>query len=227
MGKRYRFGFKRLDVYRAAVEHFEWTCTVVQRMPKGPWKVTDQAVGAALSVMGNIGEAHGRDARAGEIEQHYRYAQGSAFESATHLDAFAALGAISDEEYNREEDRLTRIAMMLTRLMQKQRRRRRELKQLRARGATAGGRPGERPEAGPEVGPEVGPARVPSLPKLQEDAAAVSNPRGARPGGRSAAGRFDPPPGEPEGAERPKGSESPRSGVSEAASAADEIEHRG
>ena len=124
MARRYRFAFKRLDVYQAALEHFQWTCEIAQRLPRGPFKVTHQAIGASLSVLGNVGEAHGRDRKPGEVEQHYRYAQGSTFESATHLDAFAALGVISDEEYNAEEERLARIGMMLSRLVQKHRRRR-------------------------------------------------------------------------------------------------------
>lgn len=124
MGRAYRFEFKRLDVYQVAVEHFRWTCDVVRRLPRGPFKVTDQAIGASLSVMGNIGEANGRDRKPGEVEQHYRYAQGSTIESATHLDAFSGLGVIPEEEYNVAEERLARIGMMLTRLIHKQRRRR-------------------------------------------------------------------------------------------------------
>ncbi|HUG40800.1 MAG TPA: four helix bundle protein [Longimicrobiales bacterium] len=174
MAKRYRFSFKRLDVYRAAVEHFDWTARVVARMPKGPFKVIDQAVGASLSVMGNIGEAHGRDAKAGEIEQHYRYAQGSTFESATHLDAFSALGVITDEEYNAEEDRLARIAMMLTRLMQKQRRRRRELRRLRWREEAPATLRTPAPQAETETEPGMA-------------APEVSNPREARSARREAA----------------------------------------
>ena len=89
MGREYRFEFKRLDVYQVAVEHFRWTCDVVRRLPRGPFKVTDQAVGSSLSVMGNIGEANGRD-----------------------------------RKHNAAEERLARIGMMLTRLIQLQRRRR-------------------------------------------------------------------------------------------------------
>ena len=208
MARDYQFGFKRLDVYRAAVEHFEWTCEVVTRMPKGPFRVTDQAVGASLSVMGNIGEAHGRESRAGEIEQHYRYAQGSTFECATHLDALSALGVISDEEYNAAEARLARIAMMLTRLIQKQRRRGRELKRIARTPSAAGGRAGKPATAW----------------NVKEPGAEVPNPREARPGARSAA-RFESR-GVARGAQRPPAIESPRSGVSEAAAAAAEIEHR-
>ncbi|HSH44548.1 MAG TPA: four helix bundle protein, partial [Longimicrobiales bacterium] len=60
MGRRYRFRFKGLDVYQAAVEHFTWVAEVVGRRPKGPFVVTNQVLGASLSIVGNIGEANGR-----------------------------------------------------------------------------------------------------------------------------------------------------------------------
>ncbi len=91
-------------------------------MPRGPFKVTNQAVGAALSIMGNIGEANGRDERPGEAQQHYRYALGSTFEAATHIDAFAALSVIDAAEHEAAESRLSRIAPMLRSLIQLQRR---------------------------------------------------------------------------------------------------------
>ena len=135
MAKRYRFRFKRLDVYQAAVEHFVWTVDVVRRMPNGPYVVTNQFLGASLSIMGNIGEANGREKKPGEVAQHYRYAQGSTFESATHLDAMSAMKVITDDEYNAEEEKLARIGSMLTRLTQKARRERRRTRQLERRPA--------------------------------------------------------------------------------------------
>lgn len=135
MAKRYRFRFKRLDVYQAAVEHFVWTVQVVQRMPNGPYVVTNQFLGASLSIMGNIGEADGREKKPGEVAQHYRYAQGSTFESATHLDAMSAMKVISDDEYNGEEERLARIGSMLTRLSQRSRRERRRQAAMERRSA--------------------------------------------------------------------------------------------
>jgi four helix bundle protein len=124
MAKRYRFRFKSLDVYQAAVQHFAWTVQVLSRLPRGPFAIPNQAIRASLSIVGNVAEANGRGKEAGEVEQHYRYAQGSTFEAASHLDVLAALGALTDEEYNAEEDHLARIAAMLSRLMQIQRDRR-------------------------------------------------------------------------------------------------------
>lgn len=119
MAKEYRFNFKNLDVYQAAVDHFSWTVDVVAEMPRAPFAVTSQLLKAALSVMANIGEANGRDKKPGETEQHYRYALGSAHECAAFLDALAAFGTISDSEYNQREEHLARIASMLVPLMQR------------------------------------------------------------------------------------------------------------
>lgn len=109
MAKTYRFNFKRLDVYRAAVEHFGWVVEVVGGMPRAPFSLTNQFLGAPLSIMANIGEADGREKKPGETEQHYRYAQGSTYESAAYLDALSEMRAIDDAEYNLREENLARI----------------------------------------------------------------------------------------------------------------------
>jgi four helix bundle protein len=124
MAKRYRFRFKTMDVYQAAVGHFAWTVKMVGRLPRGPFAIPNQMVGASLSILGNVAEANGREKQPGEVEQHYRYAQGSTFESAGYLDALYALEVIDDDEYNAQEEHLAGIAAMLTRLMQSHRRRR-------------------------------------------------------------------------------------------------------
>jgi four helix bundle protein len=190
MAKRYRFSFKRLDVYRAAVEHVDWTCRVVQRLPKGPFVMVNQAVSASLSAVGNIAEASGPQKRPGEVEQHLRNAQGSTFESAAHLDAFASFGVIDDDEYNAEEERLARIGAMLTRLMQRQRRIRRRRKPPRTprRGlGAAQSAPMNPPRSG-----EAGRAkRTPAVePSRSEAPAGARRPPGVEPpqgGGEAAA----------------------------------------
>ena len=154
MAKRYRFRFKRLDVYQLAVDHFVWTMKVVQRMPNGPYAVTNQFLGASLSIMGNVGEANGRGAKAGEVAQHYRYAQGSTFESATHVDAMSAMDVISDDEYNEAEDRLARIGSMLTRLGQRARRERTKVVDAERRGAARQGAAAVADRTRAERGPE-------------------------------------------------------------------------
>lgn len=206
MAKNYRFGFKRLDVYQEAVAHFDWTCEVVQRMPKGPWRMVNQAVSASLSIMGNIGEANGRDKKHGEVEQHYRYSQGSTFESATHLDAFASLNVITDDEYNAAEQRLARIAAMLTRLMQRQRRKARGERQNKP---VAAAQPRHTPPANPGKANVARPASSgkPGTPRGR----GTPNPRAS---------------GVPAGAKRPAGIEPSRSEVPARPQGASGIESR-
>jgi four helix bundle protein len=117
VAKLVRFNFKRLDVYQAAVEHLAWTLEVLGQLPTvAPFVVRNQLLGAALSIPANVAEANGRDRRAGEAEQHYRFAQGSAYECAAYLDAVHAMGLIDDDQYNQREEHLARIASMLDRL---------------------------------------------------------------------------------------------------------------
>ena len=117
MSKTYRFPFKQLDVYQASVDHFCWCAATLTRIRHVPFVIRDQILGAALSVPANIGEANGRWKKPGEVEQHYRYAQGSTYESAAFLDILSSMHAIDDETYNSREDNLARIAQMLTSLM--------------------------------------------------------------------------------------------------------------
>jgi four helix bundle protein len=120
MARIYRFNFKRLDVYRGAVDHFAWTFEVMARIPTAPYVLRNQILGAALSIPANIAEANGRDKQPGEAEQHYRYAQGSIYESAAYLDSLAAMNVIDDDEYNQREQSLAGIAAMTSRLMHRQ-----------------------------------------------------------------------------------------------------------
>ena len=120
MARIYRFDFKRLDVYQAAVAYFAWTVQMVSQLPWRFKRLSDQMLGAALSMVGNLGESGGRTRKPREASQHFRYAQGSAHESAAYLDALAAVGLLSDEEYNQKEAELADIGAMLTRLIQYQ-----------------------------------------------------------------------------------------------------------
>lgn len=180
MAKKYRFRFKQMDVYQAAVQHFTWCVTAVGRMPRGPYVVTNQVLGASLSIMGNVGEANGRDKQPGEVEQHYRYAQGSTFESATHLDALAAMDVIDDDEYNRQEEMLARVAAMLAKLIQRQQKARRRLAAARRRQVSASRRDrrGQIPREGEGAGSNVEPSRSEVRSAPEEPGRIKSPPRG-------------------------------------------------
>jgi four helix bundle protein len=166
MAKQYRFRLKSLDVYQAAVQQVSWTVQVMGRLPRGPFVIPNQVVGASLSILGNVAEANGREKQPGEAEQDYRYAQGSTYESAAYLDALSALDVIDDDEHNFQEAQLDRIAAMLTRLMQTQRRRKEfnassqqpRGPQARAQGRAAAPTP-SRPQAAPPNSREAAPKR--------------------------------------------------------------------
>jgi four helix bundle protein len=113
MARVYRFDFKRLDVYQAALLHFGWCMEVAGRVPRDGKVLVWQMLRAALSLILNIGEAGGRR-RPGESAQYLRVAQGSAHECAALLDALAVAGVIDDDAYNAQEQLLARIGAMLT-----------------------------------------------------------------------------------------------------------------
>lgn len=77
----FSFDFKRLDVYRAALEYFRWAAATAARIPRDRRYIADQFMRAALSIVLNIAEGAGRRSP-GEKGKHYRYAGGSAAESA-------------------------------------------------------------------------------------------------------------------------------------------------
>lgn len=122
MARIRKFDFKNLDVYDAAVDFFSWAADVTGRIPWRYRRVADQFIGAAASILGNLGESGGRRLMPAESSQHYRYAQGSTHECAAYLDALACMGTIDDDAYNHREDQLARIGSMITRLIDRQER---------------------------------------------------------------------------------------------------------
>jgi four helix bundle protein len=113
-----RFDFKKLDVYRAALEHLGWSLDVASRIHWDRKVVTTQMLRAALSIVLNIAEAGGRRSR-GESAQHLRYAQGSLYESAAMLDALLLMGVIDERARDHQEELLARVAAMLTAMIRR------------------------------------------------------------------------------------------------------------
>jgi four helix bundle protein len=118
MSKVYRFDFKKLDSYQAALLHFGWCLRIAGRIPWDRKVVTNQMLRASLSVVLNLGEAGGRKEE-GESAQFLRYARGSLFESAAMLDALSLMEVISDDEYNTQEELLARVGAMLTAMIRR------------------------------------------------------------------------------------------------------------
>jgi len=117
-----RFAFKRLDVYQAALEFWQWALRVATRILRNRFFVTDQFLRAALSVSLNIAESAGTKTPA-EAANHCRHAAGSTTECAAMLDSLRAMQVISEKEYDEQEERLARIVAMLTQLLQRHQRR--------------------------------------------------------------------------------------------------------
>jgi four helix bundle protein len=116
MAKAIRFDFKKLDVYQAALDHYEWCLDVASRIPPDRKVVTWQMLRAALSAVLNLGEAGGRRT-AGESAQFLRVARGSAFECAAM--PLLLQGVIDEDEYNAQEQLLSRIGAMLSTMIRK------------------------------------------------------------------------------------------------------------
>jgi four helix bundle protein len=113
-----RFDFKELDVYQAALAHYEWCLDVASRISPDRKVITWQMLKASLSVLLNLGEAGGRRGAA-ESAQYLRVARGSAFECAAMLDGLAAMEVITDDEYNVQEQLLARVGAMLSTMIRR------------------------------------------------------------------------------------------------------------
>jgi four helix bundle protein len=107
--------FKKLHVYRAAIEFLTLTVKVSGDVPKGVAPLVDQLRRAAASTPLNIAEGAGRTSTA-DRARHYAIARGSAMECAAAFDALAALGVIDAKTHTQGEELIERIVSMLTKL---------------------------------------------------------------------------------------------------------------
>ncbi len=122
-----RFGFKRPDVYQAAMEFWIWSLQVAERIPRNRYFVTDQFLRAALSIKLNVAESAGNKTPT-EAGYHCRVASGSATECAALLDTLLTMKVINGAEYEAKEELLARIVAMLTKMKQRHTRRARRAK---------------------------------------------------------------------------------------------------
>lgn len=105
------FGFRRLDVYRCALEALPLLYGFAKRADP---ETKRQLRRAALSINLNIAEGTGR--RDDDQRQFYRIARGSALESAAVLDAIRVLDLATADEIAPVEELLVRIVSMLTKM---------------------------------------------------------------------------------------------------------------
>jgi len=105
------FGFRKLDVYRCAVEALPLAYQSAERADADTRR---QFKRAALSISLNIAEGTRR--RDDDQRQFYRIARGSALECAAVLDALRVLGLVTEAETAPLEELLVRIVAMLTKM---------------------------------------------------------------------------------------------------------------
>ena len=103
----------RFDVYRLALE-FQALLPVLVR--RAPWALRDQLERAGASVVLNIAEGLGRFAPA-DKGRFYVIARASAYESSAAVDILLARGRIDVAAHRRANERLSRVAQMLTKLV--------------------------------------------------------------------------------------------------------------
>src|SRR6185312_12482105 len=105
------FGFRKLDVYRCALEALPSLYAFADRADGDTRR---QLRRAALSISLNIAEGSGR--RDDDQKQFYRIARGSALECAAALDVIRVLDLATADELSPVEELLVRVVSMLTRM---------------------------------------------------------------------------------------------------------------
>ena len=109
--------FKKLDVYKCAIELLALTAEVLEslRKSKGNAMIADQLKRAVVSVPLNIAEGAGKSTPADQTK-HYVIARGSAMECGAIFDAALVLKLVDDEKAARAEQLVTRSVGMLTKM---------------------------------------------------------------------------------------------------------------
>ena len=107
--------FKKLDVYRAAIQFFAVACRVRRGVAAGNRELTDQLLRASMSIVLNIAEGAGKTSER-DRQVYYATARGSAMESGAILDVARELEEIELGLAQQGDDLLERIVGMLTRM---------------------------------------------------------------------------------------------------------------
>ncbi len=107
---------EKLDVYKVALQFFVLTSEILERLPRGHGNLKDQLNRASTSIMLNIAEGAGK-LRPKDKGGFYAISRGSALESAAIYDALDARHLLKPNEHERGKWLLTRIASMLTNMI--------------------------------------------------------------------------------------------------------------
>ncbi len=115
------FDHEKLDVYRASLDFFKLTSTLLDNSNPSIRHIRDQLGRAALSIPLNIAEGNGKRSPR-ERRRFFEIARGSAMECAASLDVLASLAGGLAAEVDAGKGLLSRIVAMLTRMMMPRRR---------------------------------------------------------------------------------------------------------
>jgi four helix bundle protein len=113
----YQFPFERLDVYRVAMELMGIVAKITEQLPKGNGDLRFHITRSARSIHLNIAEACG-SRKAGVKANRYETARGSAAECASGLREVRMFGLAERRLINEADNRLHRLGLMLTRLIE-------------------------------------------------------------------------------------------------------------
>lgn len=117
------FGFQKLDVYKEAKELVKLVYVLLEKYPKTEmFALCDQLRRAVISVPSNIAEGMGR-ASSKEQVHFLGIAYGSLMEVLCQMELSSELGYISNEDFVFMEQRIERVAKLLSGLRKALRRR--------------------------------------------------------------------------------------------------------
>jgi len=122
---RTTFDHERLDVYQAAVDFVVVANGIVEHFPRGRAYLADQLQRAAVSIPLNVAEGAG-EFSSKDKARFYRMALRSATECAAIIDVAHRLGLIEREQSAESRALLARVVAMLTRMVQRNSRNRRQ-----------------------------------------------------------------------------------------------------
>jgi four helix bundle protein len=111
------FTHDKLDVYRVSLSFLELTDRILEEVPRGRGHLADQLDRAATSIVLNTAEGAGEFAPA-EKARFYRIARRSANECAAILDIYRLRKSVGDGLILGGRELLSRVAAMLTRMIQ-------------------------------------------------------------------------------------------------------------
>jgi four helix bundle protein len=109
-----QFSFERLDVWRVLLDVVEGAHAVASELPSGFGELADQVRRASQSAAANFAEGIGKGGR--DRLRFHRYALGSAYETAAHLEVAARLRLVSPQVHAHLRALLLRAVSMLTRM---------------------------------------------------------------------------------------------------------------